>query len=108
MRGTDQPQTAMFSCLSVEDRIPAEHPLRAMHALIMPSLTALSPRFAPLYARMGRPSIPPERLLRAVRLQVLYTIRSEQQLDLPRKSGRAHDRNHAGICCCPSYSAGLT
>ncbi len=80
MRGTDQPQTAMFSYLSVEDRIPAEHPLRAMHALIMPILTALSPRFAPLYARMGRPSIPPERLRRALLRQVLYTILSERQL----------------------------
>ena len=80
MRGADQPQTAMFSYLSVEDRIPAEHPLRAIHALINPILAALSPRFEPLYARMGRPSIPPERLLRALLLQVLFTIRSERQL----------------------------
>ena len=80
MRGADQPQTAMFSYLSVEDRIPAEHPLRAIHALIHPILTALSPRVESLYARMGRPSIPPERLLRALLLQVLFTIRSERQL----------------------------
>ena len=68
MRGADQPQTAMFSYLAVEDRIPADHPLRAMSALIQPILTALSPRFDGLYARMGRPSIPPERLLRALLL----------------------------------------
>ena len=80
MRGADQPQTAMFSYLAVEDRIPADHPLRAISALIQPILTALSPRFDGLYARMGRPSIPPERLLRALLLQILYTIRSERQL----------------------------
>ena len=80
MRGADQPQTAMFSYLSVEDRIPADHPLRTIHALINPILAALSPRFSELYARMGRPSIPPERLLRALLLQVLFTIRSERQL----------------------------
>ena len=57
MRGADQPQTAMFSYLAVEDRIPADHPLRAISALIQPILTALSPRFDGLYARMGRPSI---------------------------------------------------
>ena len=80
MRGADQPQTTMFSYLSVEDRIPAEHPLRTIHALVNPILAALSPRFSALYARLGRPSIPPERLLRALLLQVLFTIRSERQL----------------------------
>ncbi len=81
MRGADQPQTTMFSYVSVEDRIPADHPLRAIHALVQPILTALSPRFDAIYAtRMGRPSIPPERLLRALLLQVLFTIRSERQL----------------------------
>lgn len=80
MRGSDVPQTVMFSYVSIEDRIPATHPLRAVQALVNPMLAALSPRFAALYARMGRPSIPPERLLRAMLLQVLYTIRSERQL----------------------------
>ena len=81
MRGADQPQTTMFSYVSVEDRIPADHPLRTIHALVQPILTALSPRFDAIYAtRMGRPSIPPERLLRALLLQVLFTIRSERQL----------------------------
>lgn len=80
MRGSDHPQTALFSYLSVEDRIPADHPLRTIQALVNPILAELSPRFQILYSRLGRPSIAPERLLRALLLQVLYTIRSERQL----------------------------
>ena len=80
MRGADEPQTTLFSYVSVEDRIPADHPLRTIHALVNPILTALSPKFEALYSTMGRPSIPPERLLRALLLQVLYTVRSERQL----------------------------
>src|SRR3954468_14887421 len=80
MRGPDHPQTTMFSYVSIDDRIPANHPLRAIQALVNPILTALSPRFDTLYARMGRPSIPPERLLRALLIQKFYTIRSEAQL----------------------------
>jgi transposase len=80
MRGSDHPQTVLFSYLSVEDRIPADHPLRTIQTLVNPILTALSPRFQTMYSIMGRPSIPPERLLRALLLQILYTIRSERQL----------------------------
>ncbi len=80
MRGPEQAQTALFSYLSVEDRIPHDHPLRALRKLVDPILTALSPRFAALYSELGRPSIPPEYLLRALLLQILYTIRSERQL----------------------------
>jgi transposase len=80
MRGPEQPQAALFSYLAVEDRIPPDHPLRAMRKLVDPILTALSPRFAALYSELGRPSIPPEYLLRALLLQILYTIRSERQL----------------------------
>jgi transposase len=80
MRGSDHPQTAMFSYVSIEDRIPSDHPLRAIQSLVNPILAALSPRFQALYSTMGRPSIPPERLLRALLLQTLYTIRSERQL----------------------------
>jgi hypothetical protein len=65
MRGADQPQVTMFSYVSIEDRIPADHPLRAMQALVQPILRALSPRFDTLYSALGRPSIPPERLLRS-------------------------------------------
>ncbi|MCO4098138.1 MAG: IS5 family transposase [Gemmatimonas sp.] len=80
MRGANQPQSTMFSYVSIEDRIPADHPLRAMHAQLQPILRALSPRFAERYSTMGRPSIPLERLLRVLLLQALYTIRSERQL----------------------------
>src|SRR5205809_4557790 len=80
MRGSDHPQTAMFSVVSIEDRIPADHPLRAMLALVNPVIAALSPRFQAMYSTIGRPSIPPEYLLRALLLQILYTIRSERQL----------------------------
>lgn len=80
MRGPDERQALLFSYRSIEDRIPPDHPLRAMRRLVDPLLAALSPRFQALYATIGRPSIPPEQLLRALLLQVLYTIRSERQL----------------------------
>ncbi|MGH9651407.1 MAG: IS5 family transposase, partial [Terriglobales bacterium] len=80
MRGPDERQAILFSYRSIEDRIPADHPLRAMRRLVDPLLVELSPRFQALYAVIGRPSIPPEQLLRALLLQVLYTIRSERQL----------------------------
>jgi transposase len=80
MRGPDERQAILFSYRSIEDRIPTEHPLRAMRQLVDPLLVSLSPRFQALYATGGRPSIPPEQLLRALLLQALYTIRSERQL----------------------------
>lgn len=80
MRGADEAQTTMFSYLSIEARIPANHPLRTIQALVNPILDELSPRFERMYAKAGRPSIPPERILRALLLQKLYTIRSERQL----------------------------
>lgn len=83
MRGPDHPQTTMFSYRSIDDRIPADHPLRAIQALVNPILAELSPRFQAMYSTMGRPSIPPERLLRALLLQKFYTIRSERQLMEP-------------------------
>jgi transposase len=80
MRGTDRQQAAMFSYVSPEERIPADHPLRPIRGMVDRALVTLSPRFDALYARTGRPSIPPEYLLRALLLQVLYTVRSERQL----------------------------
>src|SRR5436853_3843164 len=80
MRGPDERQAVLFSYRSIEDRIPADHPLRAMRRLVDPVLAELSPRFQTLYSSVGRPSIAPEQLLRALLLQVLYTIRSERQL----------------------------
>jgi transposase len=70
----------MFSYILPEERIPADHPLRPIRKMVDEALRALSPRFQKLYATTGRPGIPPERLLRALLLQVLYTIRSERQL----------------------------
>ncbi|HKV56307.1 MAG TPA: IS5 family transposase [Candidatus Binataceae bacterium] len=80
MRGADERQAILFSTRSIEDRIPAAHPLRALRTLVDPILVELSPRFQALYSAVGRPSIPPEQLLRALLLQVCYTIRSERQL----------------------------
>ncbi|MBM3320917.1 MAG: IS5 family transposase [Candidatus Eisenbacteria bacterium] len=80
MRGSDQRPDEMWSYVSMEDRIPAEHPLRPLRRMVDRVLKSLSPRFATLYADTGRPSIPPERLLRALLIQVLYTIRSERLL----------------------------
>ncbi len=70
----------MFSYVSLEERIPESHPLRPMRTLVDAALKKLSPRFSRLYASSGRPSIPPERLLRALLLQILYSVRSERLL----------------------------
>jgi transposase len=80
MRGDDLQQSTMFSYLSPEQRVPQDHPLRKLRPLVDQVLKQLSPRFATMYARVGRPSIPPEKLLRALLLQVLYTVRSERLL----------------------------
>ena len=80
MRGADDQPRAMFSYVSLEERVPPDHPLRAIRRITDRALEQLSPRFGSLYINFGRPSIPPERLLRALLLQALYTIRSERQL----------------------------
>ena len=80
MRGDDQHQSGVFSYISAEDRVPQNHPLRTIRKMVDEALKELSPRFAKLYAKRGRRSIAPEKLLRALLLQVLYTIRSERQL----------------------------
>jgi transposase len=80
MRGADCEQSAMFSYISAERRVPRDHPLRAIRAMADAALKELSADFAALYASSGRPSIAPERLLRALLLQVLYTVRSERLL----------------------------
>ncbi len=80
MRGTDTQQSSMFSYLSPEERVPANHPLRPIRLMVDDALKALSPAFSQLYSAFGRPSIPPEKLLRALLLQVLYTVRSERML----------------------------
>ena len=80
MRGSDEQAGYLFSYISAEARVPADHPLRPLRAVVDGALRRLSPRFEKLYVRFGRPSIAPEKLLRALLLQVLYTIRSERQL----------------------------
>src|SRR5436190_2087532 len=78
MRGADHQQNHMFSYLSPEMRVRKDHPLRTIRAMVDEVLTQLSRRFDAMYARVGRPSIPPEKLLRAQLLQMLYSIRSER------------------------------
>lgn len=80
MRGIDLHQAAMFSYVSPEQRVPADHPLRAIRVTLDEALRKLSRKFNKLYSHTGRPSIPPEKLLRALLLQVLYTVRSERML----------------------------
>src|SRR6266496_4023448 len=80
MRGTDQQQSQMFSYLSPETRVRKDHPLRAMRKMVDEVLSALSPQFDRMYASEGRPSIAPEKLLRAQLLQLLYSVRSERLL----------------------------
>lgn len=80
MRGDDQDTSGMFSYLTAEQRIPKDHPLRPLRKMVDVVLAELSAQLAKLYAPVGRPSIPPEKLLRALLLQVLYSIRSERLL----------------------------
>jgi transposase len=80
MRGLDQRTGELFSYVDLEARVRADHPLRPIRAVVNEALAALECEFAPLYARVGRPSIPPEKLLRAMLLQAFYSIRSERQL----------------------------
>src|SRR5246127_3743491 len=80
MRGEDQRADGFFSYVRLETRIPADHPLRPIRELVDAVLQELSRDFSKLYSRDGRPSIPPERLLRALLLQAFYTVRSERQL----------------------------
>lgn len=80
MRGPDEKQEWMFSYISAEKRVPQDHPLRSVRMMVDIVLKELSPLFESLYARVGRPSVAPEKLLRALLLQVLYTVRSERLL----------------------------
>ena len=79
-RGVDHQQSGMFSYISAERRVPKDHPLRAIRVMVDAALRESSWRFDAVYASSGRPSIPPEKLLRALLLQMLYTVRSERLL----------------------------
>jgi transposase len=80
MRGTEEIQDSMFSYISAEKRVPKDHPLRAVREILDECLKELSPKFEGMYSTTGRPSIAPEKLLRALVLQALYTVRSERML----------------------------
>jgi transposase len=79
MRGADDKQASMFSIVSPERRIPADHPLRRIKAMADEVLNGLSAVFDAMYSKVGRPSIPPERLLKSQILMALYTVRSDRQ-----------------------------
>jgi len=80
MRGDDNQQDGMFSYISPEKRVPADHPLRPIRKMVDEILKEMSPAFSRLYSPVGRPSIAPERLLRSLLLQIFYSVRSERML----------------------------
>jgi transposase len=80
MRGDDNSQEGIFSYISPEKRVPADHPLRPIRKMVDEILKEMSPQFAKLYSNVGRPSIAPERLLRSLLLQIFYSVRSERML----------------------------
>ena len=80
MRGRDERSDGLFTYVRLEERVPADHPLRAIRRLVDEALGSLHKRFEALYSRMGRPSIPPEMLLRATLLQAFFSVRSERML----------------------------
>jgi transposase len=80
MRGGDEGSGSLFSYVDLEERVGKDHPLRIIRGVVNEALVALSGEFSALYSRSGRPSIPPEKLLRAMLLQAFYSIRLERQL----------------------------
>jgi transposase len=80
MRGLDERSGELFSYVELEQRLPARHPLRAIRTIVNEALAALNEEFQAIYASTGRPSIPPERLLRTLLLQLFHGIRSERQM----------------------------
>ena len=80
MRGWDERSGSLFSYVDLEARVGKDHPIRIIRGVVNEALAALSGEFSALYSRSGRPSIPPEKLLRAMLLQAFYSIRSERQL----------------------------
>ena len=80
IRGSDERSGSLFSFVDLEDRVPSKHPLRLIKRIVDDALGALNETFADLYSSTGRPSIPPEMLIRALLLQAFYSVRSERQL----------------------------
>ena len=80
MRGTDEKSGSLFSYVDLEDRIPVKHPLRKIRRVVNDALASLDAEFEASYVDFGRPSIAPERLIRASLIQILFSVRSERQL----------------------------
>jgi len=80
MRGQDSRSGSLFSYVDLEERVRSDHPLRTIRTLVNEALASLDGRFGEIYSEIGRPSIPPEQLLRAMLLQAFYSVRSERQL----------------------------
>jgi transposase len=99
MRGDDRRPDDLFSYIRPAQRVPADHPLRPIRTMVDTVLRELSPEFARLYAMTGRPSIRPEKLLRALLIQVLYTVRSERQLMEQLNYNLRDQRNEVGLAC---------
>src|ERR1035438_2125415 len=98
MRGKDEQQLDVFSYVSPEQRVPQDHPLRLLRGMTDEALRELQPRFNQLYAKTGRPSIAPEKLLRALLLQALYSVRSERLL-MEQLAFRSENCNHGSTSC---------
>jgi len=101
MRGKDEQQLDVFSYINPEQRVPQDHPLRSLRAMTDEALQKLRPRFNSLYAKTGRPSIAPEKLLRALLLQALYSVRASacSTGTLPKLSFKLCSSRHAsGVC----------
>ena len=105
MRGRQEPQVTMLAFVDLEERVPADHPLRAIKALADEALTRLSPEFDRMYADVGRPSIPPERLLKASLLIALFSVRSERAFCAGRST--VADREPCIRCGCEPTRATL-
>jgi len=87
MRGTTSRQVTMLGVIDPEELIPGNHPIRRIKPLAEAALRDLEPTFEAMYAQIGRPSIPPEHLLKSCLLMALYSIRSERQEDVPLSVG---------------------
>src|SRR5262245_42470350 len=107
MRGQDHQQSDMFSYLAPEQRVRKDHPLRAIRALADEALDKMSERFDSMYATTGRPSIPPEKLLRAQSIQMLYSVRSERLLMEPGPEERTAEPD-SGNAQIPGLRPALT
>jgi transposase len=107
MRSEDKKQSSMLVLMSPETRLPQTHPLRAIKRLADAALVTLSPVFDAMYAEGGRPSIPPERLLKSMLLMALYSVRSERQFCeqlavVNSSSSRAHSTRRSRVSPCTS------